>query len=135
MMKTARVTQVDRIKGLLKVEIPEEQTESGWLALASDAYDLPPIGSQVKVTFEQDDFSAGLCHGRYFNANDMPQQPEENSFYQRMAGHVVIRYQAADRSLHIEADRIVISGDVSIAGSVEIGGSLHVAGQITEGTP
>lgn len=135
MIKTAIVSQVNRKTGMIKVEIPEEKIESGWLPMGSNAYDLPPIGAQVKVTFEREDYAAGFCHGRYYNTNDQPQDPDESDFYYRMAGDIVIRYNSRTRSLSILVDEIEISGDVSIAGDVHVGGNLHVDGQITEGAP
>lgn len=128
MTKTATVTQVDYARGMVKVALPELGShESDWLNLEDKSYSIPPVGSQVMVTFDENDYSTGLCHGTYFSDANPPAVSGEKIYYLCMAGDVVIKYDAGTKTLEITADKVKLNGDVQISGKLDVSGDITAA--------
>jgi phage baseplate assembly protein gpV len=112
MLKKGKVTQVDVQKGMVKVLIAEESTESNWIPLLSDTYNLPAVGAMVRVLFEEERYNEGLCLGEYFSGSNPPNTAGAAVSYLKMAGDVVLKYDASSKSLEIFADSITVSGTI-----------------------
>ena len=118
MLKKGKVTQVDVQKGMVKVLIAEENTETSWIPLLSDTYNLPAVGSMVRVLFEEERYNEGLCLGEYFSDANPPNPAGTAVSYLKMAGDVVLKYDGSSKALEIFADSVTVSGNLTVSGTI-----------------
>lgn len=144
MTSIARVSQIDYTRGMLKVAVQDrENAVSNWVPMESFEYDPPHIGDLVTVDFYGEDWTDGVCRGKYFGEENMPAYSGESVCYKKFGDDVVFQYDKAAKLLTITADTIRLVGNVEISGSlrvekdVAVGGTVTasavVAGSITEG--
>lgn len=125
---TATVSQVDYAAGMVKVSMPDcGYEESDWIPVSSVFYHMPPEGSQVMVSFGDEGYSDGFCHGNYFHSQNPPVQSGKAISYFTMAGDMVFQYDNVSKTLEISAAKIKINGDVEITGSLNVSGDLTAA--------
>lgn len=118
MLKKGKVTQMDMQKGMVKVLIAEENTETNWIPLLSDTYNLPAVGAMVRVLFEEERYNEGLCLGEYFSDSNPPKAAGAAISYLKMAGDMVLKYDASSKSLEIFADSVTVRGNLIVSGTI-----------------
>lgn len=133
MADIARVDQIDYERGMVKVTLTEREIESNWIALPSLEYDPPKIGDLVRVAFDGDNFTAGQCLGRYYNAENLPVVSGETVCYKKFGEDLVFYYDKEAKVLEITATAVRIVGDLSISGGLSVSGDVSAGGSISAG--
>lgn len=133
MTKTAFVSDVDYARGMVKVTLPDrDDVESDWLSVPSFEYDLPAVNDQVMVSFDENDFKSGLCHGNFYNSEKLPTESGATVYYKTMRKDLVIKYDASSKTLEINAENIVVHGSVTINGDLTVSGDITATGTIMD---
>ena len=118
MLKVAKVTQADTQRGLVKVMIPEDGTETNWISMPSTEYQIPDIGSMVMVLFDNENYTEGICLGEYFSDSNMPVAEGAGIYYKRMGKDAVLKYNSGTKTLEIFADTVNIHGNLTVDGTI-----------------
>jgi phage baseplate assembly protein gpV len=118
MLKVAKVTQIDAQKGMVKVVILENSTETNWISMLSTEYQVPKVGAMVMVYFDREDYTCGLCFGEYFSDSNLPAAADAQTYYKRMGNDVVLKYNTSTKTLDIFADNVNIHGDLFVSGNI-----------------
>lgn len=118
MLKVAQVTQVNAQKGMVKVVIPENGTETNWISMLSSEYQIPPVGSMVMVIFDSGNYTEGLCLGEYFSDSKLPAASDAQTYYKCMGKDVVFKYNSGTKTLDIFADTVNIHGNLNVSGNI-----------------
>nr|DAF34674.1 MAG TPA: baseplate assembly protein [Caudoviricetes sp.] len=85
---------------------------SNWITFPSNEYEMPEVGDLVRVEFEParygNAYVSGICCGKYFNKDTLPQLQGKDIFYKEMLGDVTLIYDRAKKQLTIQTDKEII---------------------------
>ena len=122
----ATVSSYDPNNYAVKVLYQPDNTESGWLPIGTSwagngwgMFSPPPIGTMVKVSFQEGNHEAGIVSTSHFNDGYRPLPvPSGEMWLVHGSGSSV---------------KILNDGSISITGNTTITGDLHVTGNISDG--
>lgn len=135
MVRIARVSQIDYATGMIKGALLERDgTVTNWMGMQSFEYDMPKVNDLVAVDLDNDDYTEGICLGRYYSGENAPSPSGATIAYKKFGEDVVFKYDKAAKVLEIIADTIKITGNLEIEGNVKVTGDVTVSGTVKAAT-
>ena len=126
MIRIGRVSSINPIKGTVRVIIEDQQNMvTDDLPLFSDEYYMPKSGDRVLCLFLGNGLSKGFCLGRYYYPGNPPPVSDPNIYYKDFFGEACFKYDQATKTLTIQADNVVIDGDLNVTGNITATGTVH----------
>jgi phage baseplate assembly protein V len=147
MIRRGIVVAVDEKTARVRVQMPDlDGLVSNWLPVVQPktqkdkAYWLPDIGEYVIVAFDEEgEHSDGYVLGAIYNNKDTPPVASKDKFFVRFEDGTEIEY---DRKTHllrvkaqtvqIQAETVIIEGNVNVIGNVDVSGNIHATGSIID---
>jgi phage baseplate assembly protein gpV len=126
-IRVGKVSSVNYDLGTVKV-VFEDQDDivSQDMPMLAFEYNMPTVGAFVLCIYHKN--GQGFCLGTYYNQKLKP--IEKSNYYKNILNEAFFRYEKESKTLTINAQNIVLEGNIKILGNLNIEGNLQVDGTI-----
>jgi phage baseplate assembly protein gpV len=125
-IRIGTVLKVNYLNGTVDITYPDRDNSTSFdIPLLSFEYDPPDKGDMVLVIFLANAMEKGFVIGKPFNKNNKPRNGNKGIVRKDFDSSSFMEYNKTTKTLTINADNLVINGNLNIKGNLDVTGTIN----------